>query len=147
VQTNTYIYLTLLWQVKNNPLPPFQICSTSGIAKRPCTAAELQEAQKKQAADGKLKPFMPVINHMVVTNSMLCKKVIMTVALPGNVLSQNQTIVKYAPGLNGGGLLLWIPCGQVTSNTDKLRVVYLNLEARASLRLMPCFLRKHLQPS
>jgi hypothetical protein len=92
-------------------------------------AAELQEAQK-QVVDGKLKPFKPVINQMVVSNSMLCKKVIMTVALLGNVLNQDQIIVKYAPGSNGGGLLLWIPCRQVTSNTSKPKVVLSKLGSK-----------------
>jgi hypothetical protein len=93
-----------------------KLAMKSGDAKCPPAAAELQQAQKKQAVDRKLKPFNPVINQTVVTNSMLLKKVIMTVALPGNLLTWDQTIVEYAPGLNGGGLLLWIPCGQVNSN-------------------------------
>jgi hypothetical protein len=81
--------------------------------------------------DRKLKPFNPVINQMVVNNSMLCKKVIiMTVALPGTVLTWDQIIVEYAPSLNGGGLLLWIPCGQVNRNTDKLKVVLLKLGSK-----------------
>jgi hypothetical protein len=72
----------------DNPTP-----SASNVAKRLPAAAELQEAQKKQAVDGKLNPFKPVINQTVVTDSMCFKKVIMTVALPGNVINRDQIIV------------------------------------------------------
>jgi hypothetical protein len=109
-----------------NDNPP----SASNVAKRLPAAAKLQEAQKNQAVDGKLKPFKPVVNQTVVTDSMCCKKVIMTVALPGNVLNRDQIIVEYAPGSNRGGLLIWVPRRQFTSNTDKLKVVLSKLGSK-----------------
>jgi hypothetical protein len=118
VQAINYVLSNITLTENDNPPP-----SASNVAKRLPAAADFQEAQMKQAVDGKLKPFTPVVNQTVVTNSMCCKKVIMMVALPGNVMSRELIIVEYAPGSNGGGLLIWIPRRQVTSNTDKLKVV------------------------
>jgi hypothetical protein len=88
VQANNYVLSNITLTENDNPPP-----SASNVAKRPPAAAELQEAQKKQAVDGKLNPFKPVVNQAVVTDSMCFKKVIMTVALLGNVINQDQIIV------------------------------------------------------
>lgn len=88
MQANNYVLSNITLTENDNPPP-----SASNVAKRLPAAAELQEAQKKQAVDGKLNPFKPVINQTVVTDSMCFKKVIMTVALPGNVINQDQIIV------------------------------------------------------
>jgi hypothetical protein len=94
VSANKQLHLsTTALTGNNNPPPPHPsaLALTSSITKCPPATPRGPE---KQAVDRKLKPFEPVINQTFVTNSMLCKKVITTVALPGNVLSQEQIIVE-----------------------------------------------------
>jgi hypothetical protein len=81
VQTDNYLLSNTTLTGNDNLLPPVGLM----VSKHLPAAAELQEVQKKQAVDGKLKPFNPVVNQTVVTDSKLCKKLIMMVALPGNV--------------------------------------------------------------
>jgi hypothetical protein len=48
-------------------------------------------------------------------------KTMLTVSLPGNVMTLGPVIAEVAPSSNGGGLLIWVRRGQVNSNTDKLK--------------------------
>jgi hypothetical protein len=70
------------------------------------------------------------MNQMVVTDMKQCKKVIMTVALPGNVQGVNNFSVEFAPGSNRCGLMMWVPSGMVNANTDKLATVLAKLERK-----------------
>jgi hypothetical protein len=113
-----------------NPPAPAQAAAKPATAKRPPVAAQVQESQKKQAVEGKLAPFKAVMNQTVVTDTKQCKKVIMTLALPPNVHALSEISVDFAPGSNGGGLLMWVPRGMVNSNTDKLLSVFAKLERK-----------------
>jgi hypothetical protein len=54
----------------------------------------------------------------------------MTLALPPNVHALSNISVDFAPGSNGGGLLMWVRHGMVNSNTDKLLSVLAKLECK-----------------
>jgi hypothetical protein len=121
---------TITGPAPDNPPAPAQAVAKPATAKRPPAAAQIQESQKKQAVEGKLASYKAVMNQTVVTDTKQCKKVIMTVALPGNVQGVKDFTVEFAPALNGGGLLKWVLRGMVNANTDKLATVLAKLECK-----------------
>jgi hypothetical protein len=113
---------TITGPAPDNPPAPAQAAAKPATAKRLPAVAQLQESQKKQVVEGKLAPYKAVMNQTVVTHDLL--------ALPPNVHALSEISVDFAPGSNGGGLLMWVPLGMVNSNTDKLLSVLTKLERK-----------------
>lgn len=100
--------------------PAVTIPGTMPVNKRSAMTMLMREMAKKQALEAKNDAVEPVV---VQVDDKFREKLVLVVALPGNISESSQISVEFADGSNGSILIIWVPRGKAISDMDKVRAV------------------------